>query len=57
LDEKLDELPNVREELVSKYQEKKEMQLKINKRRLLKRERLKTLELFSCSKLGLIEKN
>jgi hypothetical protein len=29
LDEKLEELPNVREELVSKYREK-EMQLKIN---------------------------
>jgi hypothetical protein len=44
LDEKLDELPNVREELVSKYQEKKEMQLKINKNKdYLKRERLKIL--------------
>jgi hypothetical protein len=44
LDEKLDELPNVREELVSKYQEKKEMQLKINKNKdYLEEKRLKIL--------------
>jgi hypothetical protein len=57
LDEKLDELPNVREELVSKYQEK-EMQLKINKNKdYLEERKVENSELFSCSKLGLIEKN
>jgi hypothetical protein len=56
LDEKLDELPNVREELVSKYQEK-EMQLKINKNKdYLEERKVENSELFSCSKLGLIEK-
>jgi hypothetical protein len=57
LDEKLDELPNVREELVSKYQEEKEMQLKINKNKDYMEERkVENSVLFSCSKLGLIEK-
>lgn len=57
LDEKLDELPNVREELVSKYQEEKEMQLKINKNKdYIEERKVENSVLFSCSKLGLIEK-
>jgi RNA binding exosome subunit len=57
LDEKLDELPNVREELVSKYQEEKEMQLKINKNKDYMEERkVENSELFIALQLGIIER-
>ena len=57
LDKKLEDLANVREGLVSKYREEKEIQLKINERKDYVEERkVENSVLFSCSKLGLIEK-
>jgi DNA-binding transcriptional regulator GbsR (MarR family) len=57
LDKKLEDLANVREGLVSKYREEKEIQLKINERKDYVEERkVENSVLFSGSKLGLIEK-
>ena len=57
LDKKLEELPNVREKLVYKYEEEKEMQLKINESVDYVGDRMvENSVLFSGSKLGLIEK-
>ena len=57
MDKKLQELPNLREKLVSKYLEEKEMQLKINESVDYVGDRMvENSVLFSGSKLGLIEK-
>jgi hypothetical protein len=57
LDKKLDDLPNVREELVSKYREEKEMQLKSNDNRDYVGDRkVENSELFRGSKSERIEK-
>ncbi len=57
LDEKLEDLPNVREGLVCKYREEKEMQLKVNEERDYLGERsVENSLLFSVMKQQEIEK-
>ena len=57
LDKRLEDLPNVREELVEKYREEKEMQLKINDNKDYVEERkVENSELFNAPQFGMIEK-
>ena len=57
LDKKLEDLPNLREGLVSKYREEKEMQLKINDNKDYVEERkVENSELFNAPQFGMIEK-
>ena len=57
LDEKLEDLPNLREDLVSKYREEKEMQLNINDNKdYMKERKVENSELFNASQFGMIEK-
>ena len=57
LDKKLEDLPNVREGLVAKYREEKEMQLKSNENRDYVGDRkAENSELFNASQLEMIER-
>jgi hypothetical protein len=57
LDKRLENLPDVRESLVCKYREEKEMQLKVNERKDYVEERkVENSELFNASQFGMIEK-
>ena len=58
LDKRLEDLPNVREELVEKYREEKEMQLKINESRGYLEERMvENSQLFKTNIIRVIDKN
>ena len=58
LDKKLENLPNVREELVSKYRLEKEIQLKNNESRDYLEERsVENSQLFKANIIGVIYKN
>ena len=58
LDKRLEDLPNVREGLVEKYREEKEMQLKINESRGYLEERMvENSQLFKTNIIRVIDKN
>lgn len=57
LDKRLEDLPNVREGLVEKYREEKEMQLKINESRGYLEERMvENSQLFKTNIIRVIDK-
>ena len=57
LDKKLEDLPNIREELVSKYRLEKEELLKINESaKYVGDRKVENSELFNASQFGMIEK-